>query len=155
MTSTYTPLANITLTGSDSEVLFSNIPSTSRDLILVCEATASANTDIRLNFNGVTTDYSRIFGYGTGSSAISGGDATAGFGYVGTSSALSIIQIMEYSVTNKHKTILSRTNQASSYGVAMFSGRWARTNAISSISVFPASGSFSIGSTFALYGVIA
>jgi hypothetical protein len=59
---------------------------------------------------------------------------------------------MDYSVTDKQKTVLSRTN--SSFGTDITAGRWASTSAITSVTVYPSSGDFEIGSTFALYGIV-
>jgi hypothetical protein len=62
---------------------------------------------------------------------------------------------MDYSATDKHKTVLARHNNSAGE-VSMSAGRWASNTAINSISlkVLP-SGSFNSGATFSLYGVIA
>jgi hypothetical protein len=95
---------------------------------------------------------------GDGTSASSGtGSATgvnAGF-TLSSPVSNNITQIMDYSATDKHKTLLSRKN-TSSVVVNAQAGRWANTAAITSIVCTVDSGAtFSSGSTFSLYGVIA
>jgi hypothetical protein len=61
---------------------------------------------------------------------------------------------MDYSATDKHKTVLVRSNAAST-GVEAIAQRWASTAAITSILVFPSTGSWAAGGTFSLYGIVA
>lgn len=155
-TNTYTPLATITLTGTDSEIVFASIPNTYRDLILICSATASSGQDISIKLNNDASNYSRVYAYGPGSgSGASGADSSNGFGVVRTAASNTVLQIMDYSATDKHKTILSRLNGAGDYGVAMIAGRWASTTAVNQVTAYVTSGTFSVGSSFALYGVVA
>jgi hypothetical protein len=149
----YIPLANITLGGSDSEVLFSSIPAIYKDLVLIIQSTATSGQDILFRFNADASNYSRVYAYGPGSGTNSGSDSTSGWGWTSTARSMSTLQVMDYSATDKHKTILSRTGEPSSYGTAMFAGRWASTAAVTSLSAIVSSGSFSSGSTFSLYGV--
>ena len=159
-TNTYTALATITLGSNDSELVFSNIPSGYRDLILVINGSVNfAGPDSTLmRFNGDTgSNYSNVRMVGTGSAATSYSD-TAAYAYIGveTSSRLFTIitQIMDYSATDKHKTLLSRGNQDDGW-VTAFAARWANTAAITSVSVLAnASGVvFYAGTTFSLYGI--
>jgi hypothetical protein len=165
-TATYTPLANVTLGSSASSVTFSSIPATYRDLILVFEG--SVNTGDRvvaIRFNSDSgSNYSRVQMAGTGSSTSSSplsGTATD-FYYQATASQQTnaVVQIMDYTATDKHKSMVSRANTPAAYVFAN-AHRWASTAAITSLQVFPATGSygangsFNIGSTFSLYGVIA
>jgi hypothetical protein len=71
----------------------------------------------------------------------------------------SITQIMDYAQTNKHKTMLIRSgylqpDDATRY-VEASAVRWASTDAITSITVYPSTSTFAIGSTFTIFGVIA
>jgi hypothetical protein len=106
---TYTALANITLGSSASSVTFSSIPATYRDLIIVCDTFASGQSSIDGRLNGDTgNSYSTVRMFGTGSSA--GSDTYEGItnryavGITNTTRTTQIIQIMDYSATNKHKT---------------------------------------------------
>jgi hypothetical protein len=66
-----------------------------------------------------------------------------------------ISDILDYANTNKHKTIrsISGHDQNGSGFVFLFSANWRNTNAITSIKLFPAAGSFAQNSTIALYGI--
>jgi len=61
---------------------------------------------------------------------------------------------MDYSATDKHKTILNRVNAASSI-VEAVAARWANAAAVTSVAVQTQTGTFSSGMTLALYGVAA
>ena len=165
-TPTYTPLANITLGSTATSVTFSSINQSYRDLIIIF--TGSINTADRvgaIRFNGDSgSNYFRLSMTGTGSGTSSStlnGTATD-FYYTGAGNlqADAIINIMDYSATDKHKSIVSRSNVPSERTFAG-TNRWANTAAITSIQLLPtttgfsASGSFNIGTTFALYGIVA
>jgi hypothetical protein len=60
---------------------------------------------------------------------------------------------MDYSATDKHKTGLHRYGIPSD-SVLTTATRWASTSAVTSLLVFPRTGSFNIGSTFNLYGIV-
>ena len=159
---TYIPLANITLTGSDSEVSFANIPSIFRDLILVCEMkTASSTASAYLRLNGATSNYSTILMRGNGSDTVSsnaGGATDRTFVAYSTepttsTATNSIIQIMDYSTTDKQKTILQRSNNSADATEAIVA-RYASTSAITSVQIgMDSSLSFATGSTFSLFGI--
>jgi hypothetical protein len=168
-TTTYTPLATITLTSTDSEVVFSNIPNTYRDLILVSTTRNSSQSApfnqyrIRVNSDG-GANYSvvRMLGdsNGPGSASESGStEYTIYFSEPSSASsfAVTISQFIDYAQTNKNKVILTR-NDAPSQGITgAYVARWGSNTAINSISIFPPPGfgAWAIGSTFSLYGVIA
>jgi hypothetical protein len=161
-TMTYTPLATVTLGTTASSVTFSSIPATYRDLILVIAGTSTAATNWRVRFNSDSgSNYSFVAMYGTGSAATSnafsgenkGTIVLGSYGGV-TSLTQSILQIMDYSATDKHKTFLARTDSSTAATEAL-ANRWANTAAITTVNVFPESTTWTVGSTFSLYGVIA
>jgi hypothetical protein len=168
-TNTYTPLATITLTSTDSEIVFASIPATYRDLILVSSSRNSSQSapfnQYRIRVNGdAGANYFlvRMIGDGTGTgSAASGPDTEYTIFFSEPSSASSyavtISQFMDYAQTDKHKTILSRNDAPSQSLTSAYAARWANTAAIHTISIFPPPGfgAWAIGSTFSLYGVIA
>jgi|LakMenEpi03Aug12_release.lakeMendotaPanAssembly.Ray.scaffolds.fasta_scaffold590825_1 hypothetical protein len=166
-TATYIALANYTVAGAgDGEVEFTSIPASFRDLVLVINIVGLSGTPTTagayLQVNSDTgSNYSYVYMRGSGSAATSvsvasdtkWGDAL----FSSDNPHNAIIQFMDYSATNKHKTMLSRTNDPSSLGVAGYAGRWANTNAITSIKIVApdsAADTFDIGSSFALYGVV-
>ena len=163
-TATYIALANTTATGGQSSITFSSIPNTYRDLVLVVNGGRESGTaGVQLRFNSDTgANYSWVTASGNGTSTFSVTQAVEGSGntyyaagYYGnfttTLEHLGIHHIMDYSATDKHKTILSRANRAA-FGLDMVAGRWANTNAITSIQVI-LGGALS-GTTLALYGIV-
>lgn len=155
-TPTYTPIATITLTSSDSEVVFSSIPATYRDLILVFAGSTVYLSGVVVNFNGdnTGTNISQVRMYGpTGSDTLIGHPGID-FAY-STVQSTTIMQILDYSATDKHKSCLVRWNSAGGSDLTVaVAARWANTAAINSIRIYNSSG-FTSGSTFSLYGVIA
>jgi hypothetical protein len=162
--SAYVPLANVTLGSSATTVTFSSISQAYKDLVLVANATCASGTMIMgVQFNSDTaSNYSRVYMSGNGSvtdSAVategqiyfdpSGyGATTAGNFYMG------IMNIMDYSATDKHKSVIARASIPTS-SVAATAGRWANTAAITTVVVRAGVQNFTTGSTFALYGVSA
>jgi hypothetical protein len=155
-TPTYKALATRTLTSTATSVTFSSIPATYRDLILVVNGAGSTQDNATLTFNGDTTaaNYSYVTMRGDGSAATSTSGTGALVATYTTSRFSAIVQIMDYSATDKHKTRLSRDDIASFHARAWVS-RWANTAAVTSMVYSAATGNFSIGTTFSLYGVIA
>jgi len=174
-TSTYTPLATVTLGSSAASVTCSSIPATYRDLILVVTGRSTYTTDageglsLRLNSDS-GSNYSYVRMGGTGSSAFSDTASSQTRAFVSsmrssassnTSPSVSIVQIMDYSATDKHKTILGRGTPDAGDGVTAHASRWANTAATTTVGIFPernlqgASSQWAIGTTLNLYGVIA
>jgi hypothetical protein len=162
-TPTYTPLANITLGSAAFGVTFASIPATYRDLVIVVSGlgnTGNVKPVIRLNGDSAS-NYSYQYIEGNGASATSA-SATATWmpdlgATIGTTTnpIIGNIQLFDYSQTNKHKTLLQRSN-ASATGTNAAVGRWANTAAVTSVFVFtPGVSSWAAGSTFALYGIVA
>ena len=162
----YIPIASQTLTAAAASVTFSSIPTTVdgktlRDLVLVVTAnsTTAAECRVRLN-NDSGTNYSWVQ---------MGSTASAGFSNSGTFDshpvtpnsflltsvgAVFIVQIMDYTATDKHKTILSRFSDAQTGQVInAIAGRYASTATITNVIARMVSNNFAAGSTFSLYGI--
>ena len=154
-TPTYTALATVTLGSSASSVTFSSIPATYRDLILIVNGTCSTANGILVTHNGDTTNanYTSVNMAGNGSTATSGTATNRNMISIYTTQSQGIIQFLDYSATDKHKTALSRsdTSSAETYALAR---RWANTAAITSIGLSTSAGTFNSGLTASLYGVI-
>jgi hypothetical protein len=166
-TPTYTPLATVTLGSAVSSVSFSAIPASYRDLILVHSAKHSFAGAVSVRDNGIRfnsdsgSNYPRVTmwsGSGAYSETATETDIALLYGMASAPYQAGIVQIMDYSATDKHKTVLYRTGSGSdsNYGVYAQASRWANTAAITSLSITP-NPSYTIlaGSTFSLYGVIA
>lgn len=157
--------------GGASSITFSSIPSTYQHLqlrVLAITNRASYADDLEIEFNGDTgTNYYQGHRLaGDGSSASSSAYGTAAYIVAGratgntssTTLGVSIIDILDYRSTNKHKTVRYLGGmENNSNGEAMLgSGLWFPSTiaAITSIKITPGVGtSFSNLSHFALYGI--
>jgi hypothetical protein len=159
-TPTYTPLATVTLGSAAATVTFSSIPATYRDLVLVVQATHSAASGGFMRFNSDTTSsytgvaMAQALTFGVDSFTFSSTSLSINLTY-SSDGQTNIVQIMDYSATDKHKTALIRYGRGDVGVVGAGAGRWAKTEAINNLSLISSSGQYSIGSTFNLYGVIA
>jgi len=154
-TATYTPLATTVLSGGETSVTFASIPSGYRDLILQGVTKAGAEIALFIAFNSDTTaaNYSYVYMLGNGSSTSSAASGANRLVSSTTTSASSLrIQIMDYSATDKQKTYLSRADVSAAFTYAL-TGRWANTNAITSVAISVASNSFSADTTLSLFGI--
>lgn len=154
-TPTYTPLANLTLSSSAASVTFSSISQSYRDLVLVFNGTCSENTSVRIFLNSDTTgtNYARVLMIGSGTAASSQSNTTNAeiIGDVGPDRSTAIVNFLDYSATDKHKSMLVRNDKLATRAVA---ARWANTAAITTVQLSMNAGTFDAGSTFALYGIV-
>lgn len=156
--SAWTPLANITVSGTPSTITFSSITQTFRDLILVAQIVNSASGNNCLaRFNGDSAgNYPVIALMSNGStsqtftSTYSSIDLAATTG--GSTPVSSNLQIFDYTQTDRHKSTILRSADTVNQNALQIQ-RWANTAAITSITISMSSGTFSAGTNFALYGV--
>lgn len=156
---TYTPIYTTTLGSSQSSVTLNSF-SGYTDLVLVIDGTVGSNCGIQLKFNsdsGSNYSFTRITG--DGSSATSDRSSNASFMelgyYVSTARNMNILNIMNYSNSTTYKTVLNRANaQTVNIGSQAYVEMWRSTSAITSI-LISASGNFSSGTTFTLWGIVA
>ena len=166
---TYEAIATQTLGSATGIITFSSIPQTYTDLIMVVSAkVTSATYDISaIRVNSVTSNYSRTYLEGSGSSATSG-RATAeislragylpGTNYTSQLSA-DIYHFMNYSNTTTYKTVLCRhnaVNTSTNFNVVTQVSLIPTTSAITQITLQTANGAnLNTGSTFQLFGIAA
>jgi hypothetical protein len=127
-----------------------------RDLVLVISATSSSATNLIFTINADSgSNYSSVEMTGDGSTGSSNGftGSPSTIGRVDTIIGTTIVQLMDYSATDKHKTFLVRTNSTGQNIVRAIAGRWANTAAINSLNLTPVTVNWAIGSRFSLYGV--
>lgn len=171
--SSFDLLETVTLSGTQSSVTFSSLSSyastyTHLQLRIVSRSDyGQYYDDPAIRFNGVTSGYWFHGLGGTGSSVfpINSGEAVsymdAYFGSVGGSSPANvfgsvIVDIPNAFSTTQYKTIRSlggRHTTGSENRVALTSGLFQSTDAISSITILPVFASFVSGSRFSLYGI--
>lgn len=145
---------------------FTSIPATFDDLVLLLslrsDRASNTTAELKVRFNGATTDtnHSSRYLYGNGASAVSG---TTAYGYLGTatgatatSSTFSSLEVYipnyagstnkSYSVTSAHET-----NATTAYA-EVTAGLWSSTSAIDAIKVVPVGNLVQYSSAF-LYGI--
>jgi hypothetical protein len=170
ITNSYVSISTVTVgSGGSATVTFSSIPATYKHLQIryIARGTRASNyIDISTRYNSDTGNnyYSLHQLYGDGSSAASDVDSTASLIKSGYSAAANqsasifgtgVIDILDYSNTNKYKTqrsLIGIDNNGSGY-IMLRSGLWMSTSAISNISFFPDGGNFAEYTQFALYGI--
>ena len=159
-TPTYVALATTTLGASASSVTFSSIPTSGyRDLVLIVEAKISGSAGLRLRLNNDSgSNYNQVVMRNNGASTLStsySGETAFYPSDVGLSVDVPfnyICQINDYSATDKHKSLLIRTNTNAST-VEAHALRWASTTAVNEVNVFLSSQNYRAGSTFSLFGI--
>jgi hypothetical protein len=158
--SAYTALANVTLGSNAATVTFSSINQGYRDLVLVISISSASDGFDYIRLNGDTgSNYNMLNMEGVAN--ITQSISYANNTYLnpsmgsGGNNATTTINFMDYSATDKQKSILWRFNKPSLVLNAT-AARWASTSAITSISFFQSGTNvYAAGSTFALYGVSA
>jgi len=166
------PIATVS-TQTSSIASFTNIPQTFTHLqvrAFVHDSGASSPADIalRVGSSTTTTDSGNNYAYhrlgGDGSSAFASAATSSSFiscaycpgsGISSTIMSVAIVDILDYTNTNKYKTVRSMGGyDANGSGYANFhSGLWLNTAAIQSLLIFGGSGGTSAYNTFQLYGI--
>ena len=163
-TAAYESIVTATVTsGGASSITFSSIPSTYTHLQIRSSVQSSTATQyMKIQLNGDTANnytYHMATGNGATASADQGtSQSGAGAPYVSNGSNIfggSIIDIFDYTNKNKYKTIRTSGGQDENGAgqVRITSGLWLNTNAATSITILPSSGTLNLYSSFALYGV--
>jgi hypothetical protein len=163
----YDSISTVTVgAGGSNSISFSSIPGTYEHLQLRVSALTAASGKVMVaRFNSdSSTSYTWHFLNGQGTTASSGnatGNTYARFfgqniGTNTTNPSVSIFDVLDYTNTNKNKTVrsLSGSDNAGSGEIALESSLWINTNAITSITILlNDSSNFSQYSSFALYGI--
>jgi hypothetical protein len=148
--------------GGQAAIDFTAIPSTYTDLLLKVSTRLDANnTAVKIQFNGLTTNLSSRYLYGSGSAAASYTDASNIYFYANSSTyttstfANSEIYIPNYAGSTAKSVAVDAVTEtnASAADMALFAGLWNSTAAITSIKLLPNSGNFVQYSTATLYGI--
>jgi hypothetical protein len=162
MAKTYEPISTQTLGTATATVTFSSIPQTYTDLVVIISAASSVAQDPFSRVNGdsgTNYAYQAITGNGGSASAQQGATQNAiSLNYFGSDSTTlgenaRVIQFLNYSNTNMYKQIICRGGRGNTDGLAFLINTWINTAAITSISFHTGSGTYSVGSTFTLYGI--
>lgn len=166
----YDLLETTLISTNTASVTFSNLGSYSNYKHLQIRATVrndqSANS-LRLQFNSDTgSNYSRHYIQGNGSTVPAFGASSQSFiecGFMANSGnttnafGANIVDILDFSNTNKNTTVRAIGGNAQQAGfntvVRLNSGAWYNTNAVTSMLIYPSADFFISGSRFSLYGV--
>jgi len=159
--SAWTALANTTLGTSANSVTFSGISGAYRDLRLVFSGgIGSSNASFTINTDTSSTYlWTTLESNGSSATSVWNGNTYGTFAndyilWYDSSGIVVTMDILDYSSTDKHKTILTRGNN-STRAVNGVVNRWPSTAAITSIRLNGNATNFTAGSTFTLYGVSA
>jgi hypothetical protein len=160
---TMSPIASQVLGSTTSTVTFSNIPQFYKHLCILASAKVSAGSiNWMMSFNGSGSN--NYFYYGAGGTAganigafINGGSAlqTEYYGYLDTTlDAVREIWLINYTKTDRYKSglITVAANQNNGLSKVMFNR--SSTDAINEISLSTGGSTFTVGSTFQLYGIV-
>ena len=161
------PIASYTVgAGGATNISFASIPQTFTHLQIRMFAANASAADFSVYFNSDTaTNYVQHNLYGDGSSAATyfygtgANSITFAFPFQGivssTSFASVVMDVLDYTNTNKNKTTraIGGIDRNGSGLVALESGLWRSTAAVSSINVSLTAGTFVQYSRFDLYGI--
>ena len=163
-TSSFESIATVSVgAGGASDVTFSSIPSTYTHLQIrgiSNPATSGANLSAQINSDtGTNYTYHEIGGNGSSAFAQAETGKTAMLELDGANNSTSygaiVMDILDYTNTNKYKTVRTLSGFDSNGGgtVRLVSHLWLNTNAITTIKLFYSGQNLRQYSHFALYGI--
>ena len=162
----YESIATTTVgSGGTSTITFSSIPATYTHLQIrgIARTTSGTNVDFRIQMNSDTgSNYARHSLRGDGTNV--NGEANASQIYMWLDRAIPgatdifgdvVIDILDYANTSKYKTMrgLGGADRNGSGIIALSSGLWMDTSAITTLTITLETGSFAEYSSIALYGI--
>lgn len=158
-TPTYDPITTVTATSVNNLLIMNNIPQTYTDLILVINGNTTTDDEIQLRYNSDNgSNYTLLFLYGSNSGTSSQEYANTTYAQLGgiyttgTRTGSNTINIAQYRNTNVFKTGIGVANSGNY--IQFRTNIWRSTSAITRIDAFSSSGSFTVGTTFSLYGIL-
>lgn len=151
-TSTWIALATTTLSSNSSSITFSSIPSSYKDLALVIRGNVAGGEAMNYSLNGDTTDtnYSRVRMLSDGTSFSTNVAANRQIVNMYPTQGVQTIHFLDYSATDKYKTVLSRSDSPGDVVMA-FVSRWSNTDPVTSIQF--GLGTMLTGTVLSLYGI--
>jgi hypothetical protein len=162
----YESISTVTVgAGGTTSINFSSIPQTYTHLqIRAIHQEPSDTMALQFNASGSSNVYTVHYLLGDGGAVASGYYASPNMIYFGTNYGssgsnfgASIVDILDYTNTNKYKTVRSLTgadNNSVYAKVGLYSGEYYSTNAITSIQILSrTSSTIAQYSSFALYGI--
>ena len=160
MPTTYKPIQSIALTADTSSIIFSGIDQNYTDLTVISQYQVSVTgyTNISIN-SDANTYYSATYEDTSGSTSVSSRNSSQTsfngemYGLTTANNGMAIYHFLNYSNTNLNKVGIGRywygAPDVTSNRVLL----WRSTAAITQLTFARASGNWSAGSTFSLYGI--
>lgn len=165
---TYVPIAHVTLATSQTSVVFSGLPTSDAlgnysDLILVMNPSVldgGTNRYAQIFFNGDTTGANYVNqavmsnGTSQGASTFTGAILPHYYSDLSGNQNYNLVtlDIMSFSKSSIHKTVLSRSGRGD-FGTTATVSTWKNTAPITSITISINASSFETGNTFSLYAL--
>jgi hypothetical protein len=173
----YESIATVNLSsGNQSSISFTSIPSTYKHLQIRAiykwnydsNPTANDQSSVGIRFNSDSgSNYTLHYMSGNGTGVSAAGATSTAKGYIGISTApngyssyanmygVSIVDILDYTNTNKYTTVrsLAGNDRNGSGFVNLTSSLWLNTAAITNIEILPDYSSWKQYSHFAIYGI--
>lgn len=166
MPETYEPIASMTLSATTSIPVFTSIPQTFTDLVLVASGQAAVTGDdfavMYFNNDGASNyNVTQLYTTNGTSAASSRSGSTTGIFSIPLNAAssgtygIASVHIMNYSNTTTFKSVISRDDTLrSGLNTGIGAGLWRSTAAITSIYLRTINGyGWAAGSTLTLYGI--
>ena len=164
MATTYTLIQAVTVgSGGAATITFSSIPQTYTDLVIKISGrvAGSADSTMQVKFNGSSASFTYRRLLGTGSSASSGNDSDATFGYADistyTANTFSNTEVYIPNYTGSANKSFSADsvseNNATEAIASLHANLWSNTAAITSIDIVPNITTFVQYTTAYLYGI--
>ena len=164
MAITFTKIAETTLTSTNAEMLFSSIPQTYNDLVILTMNRSDRSggwSDLSIRFNGVTTNYTnrRIYADAANNKGTDGSGWVNGMSAVNTTGYFSSTYYYIPNYTSSAAKAWSvdqimTDDTATNMVNTLAAGNWNNSSAISSIRLFSNAGDSFIANTNAvLYGI--
>jgi hypothetical protein len=158
----FVSIASATGDNTSGTITFSSIPSTYTSLQIRGNITSNSNDSVYVRLNSDTGSnyaYHRLRGVGSGA-ATAAGFATQTFAEIMDTTDSSpatgfILDIRNYASNSRYKTLRTFYGRDinSTGRIALYSGLWQSTSAVTSISIIMNSGNFNTGTTISLYGI--
>jgi hypothetical protein len=159
MPNTYEAIATNTLSSTTATVTFSSISGAYTDLVLTTNCRiANGDNAFHIRFNSDSgANYTVTLINSSGSTATSARGTSENqslIGVGGTSVQSSVVHINNYSNATTYKPFFVQIANSTNYN-RLVVGSWLNTNAITSVTILllGAGDTFSIGSSFTLYGI--
>jgi hypothetical protein len=152
-------IQTVTLNSALARIDFASIPAGFTDLVFTASARATTATGViecLITFNGTRDGYTGR-GAGAIASAVNNSPSTGGLAFQAPSAAVVTgVFSSSYGYIPNYRAPINKNYWAESSGstaALIFSGVWANTSPITSISFAPTTNNFAVGTTISLYGI--